>query len=63
MDTFLKTIVEYEIEELILVPPILIRIVRDPIVDQYLPDLRRVVKRWSSGSAPTAPEIIQLLHK
>ncbi|KAK0367082.1 hypothetical protein LTR02_003281 [Friedmanniomyces endolithicus] len=63
MDSMLKTIVEYEIEELILVPPIVIRLVRDPIVDKYLPDLQRIVKRWSSGSAPTAPEIIQQLHK
>ena len=62
-ETMLKTIVDYRIEELILVPPIVIRIVRDPVVDKYLPDLRRIVKRWSSGSAPTAPEIIQLLHK
>lgn len=63
MDGMLKAIVDYKVEELILVPPIIIRLVRDPVVDKYLPDLRRVVKRWSSGSAPTAPEIIQLLHK
>jgi 4-coumarate--CoA ligase len=63
MEFMLKTIIEYKIEELILVPPIIIRIVRDPIVAKYLPDLQRSVKRWSSGSAPTAPEIIQLLHK
>ncbi|KAK0321069.1 hypothetical protein LTR91_006882 [Friedmanniomyces endolithicus] len=63
MDSMLKTIVEHEIEELILVPPIVIRLVRDPIVDKYLPDLQRIVKRWSSGSAPTAPEITQQLHK
>ena len=63
MEFMLSSIVEYRIEELILVPPVIIRIVRDPVVDKYLPDLRRTVKRWSSGSAPTAPEIIQQLHQ
>jgi len=63
MDSMLQLIVEYEVEELILVPPIIIRLVRDAIVDKYLPDLQRIVKRWSSGSAPSAPEIIQLLHQ
>ncbi|KAF2482321.1 hypothetical protein BDY17DRAFT_324611 [Neohortaea acidophila] len=63
MDSMLKAIVEFNVPELILVPPILIRMVRDPIVDKYLPDLQRIVKRWSSGSAPIAPEIIQLLRK
>lgn len=63
METMLQTIIQYQIPELILVPPIIIRIVRDPSVAEYLPDLQRIVKRWSSGSAPTPPEIIQLLHK
>ncbi|QIW95816.1 hypothetical protein AMS68_001334 [Peltaster fructicola] len=59
----LQNIIEYDIEELILVPPIIIRLVKDPTTDSYLHDLRRIVKRWSSGSAPTAPEIIQQLHR
>ena len=63
MDSMLRSIVEYEIEELILVPPIIIRVVRDSVVDKYMPDLQRIVKRWSSGSAPIAPEIIQLLKQ
>ncbi len=63
MQSMLEAIVEYRIEELILVPPILIRLVRDPIVDKYMSDLQRTVKRWSSGSAPIAPEIIELLRK
>ncbi|KAK3720895.1 hypothetical protein LTR37_003558 [Vermiconidia calcicola] len=63
MESMLDAIVEYKIPELILVPPILIRIVRDPVVEKYMPDLRRIVKRWSSGSAPIAPEIIELLRK
>ena len=63
MESMLETIIQYEIEELILVPPIIIRIVRDAMVEKYMPDLRRIVKRWSSGSAPIAPEIIELLRK
>ncbi|KAK3675849.1 hypothetical protein LTR78_004490 [Recurvomyces mirabilis] len=63
MPAMLETIIAHEIEELILVPPILIRIVRDKVVDPYLPALRKIIKRFSSGSAPTSPEIITLLHK
>ncbi|KAI6961795.1 acetyl-CoA synthetase-like protein, partial [Hortaea werneckii] len=60
----LQTILTHEIEELILVPPILHRIVRDgTITPQYLPALQRTVKRWSSGSAPISPEIIQELRQ
>ncbi|RMZ84171.1 hypothetical protein DV738_g576, partial [Chaetothyriales sp. CBS 135597] len=56
----LEAICAYKIEELILVPPILIRLVRDDaIVSQY--DLSHV-KRWSSGSAPIAPEVIKALQ-
>lgn len=63
METMLSTIINYQIRELILVPPIIIRLVRDSIVDEYLPSLRSTVKRWSSGSAPTSPEIIELLRQ
>ncbi|KAM0816208.1 hypothetical protein AB5N19_02009 [Seiridium cardinale] len=62
MDSMLQSIIEYRMEELILVPPIIVRVVRDPIVDKYLPALTRIVKRWSSGSAPCSPEIIDQLH-
>ncbi|KAI1879803.1 hypothetical protein JX265_001424 [Neoarthrinium moseri] len=62
MDSMLSAIIEHVVEELILVPPIIVRVVRDPVVDKYLPDLRRIVKRWSSGSAPCSPEIIDQLH-
>ncbi|OQO03098.1 hypothetical protein B0A48_11353 [Cryoendolithus antarcticus] len=61
--TMLQTIIKYKIEELILVPPIMIRIVKDSAARPYLPKLREVVKRWSSGSAPISPEIISLLQK
>lgn len=63
MPSMLSTITTYQIRELILVPPIIIRLVRDPIVDTYLPSLLTTVRRWSSGSAPTSPEIIELLRQ
>ncbi|KAL3421164.1 4-coumarate- ligase [Phlyctema vagabunda] len=60
MKGMLHTIVEYQISELLLVPPILIRMVRDPIVDSY--DLRHVT-RFSSGAAPLSPEILKQLQQ
>jgi len=60
MEAFLNAIVEYQIADLTLVPPIVIRLVHDPIVDKY--DLR-CLKRLSSGSAPISKEIIQRLEK
>ncbi|KAI0801647.1 acetyl-CoA synthetase-like protein [Xylaria sp. FL0064] len=60
METMLATITEYQIAEILVVPPILIRLVRDPIVDKY--DLR-CIKRISTGAAPVSEEIIQLLKK
>lgn len=63
LEDMIHQIVRHRIEELILVPPILIRIVKDPVARKYLPQLRTVVKRWSSGSAPISPEIISLLRE
>lgn len=63
LPSMLEAIIGYEIEELILVPPILIRLVQDSAVQPYLEDLRRTVKRWSSGSAPIAPEVIKALQR
>lgn len=62
LPAMLTCITTHQIEELILVPPILIRLVKDPVARPYLPSLQRVVKRWSSGSAPISPEIISLLQ-
>jgi len=59
MKIMLDTVVEYRIGELLLVPPILIRMVRDPIVENY--DLRHVT-RFSSGAAPLSEEIIHQLQ-
>ena len=60
MESMLDTVVEYKLKELLLVPPILIRMVRDPIVDKY--DLS-FLRRFSSGAAPLSEEIIQMLKK
>jgi 4-coumarate--CoA ligase len=60
MEKMLETICEYKLTELLLVPPILIRLVRDPLVDKF--DLSHVT-RFSSGAAPLSEEIIQLLQK
>jgi 4-coumarate--CoA ligase len=56
MPIMLQLIQEYKLKELLLVPPILIRLVRDKIVDDY--DTSSVL-RFSSGAAPLAPEIIE----
>ncbi|KAH7018210.1 uncharacterized protein B0I36DRAFT_377521 [Microdochium trichocladiopsis] len=60
MEGMLEAVVKYQMPEMLLVPPILIRLVRDPVVDKY--DLR-CVKRFSCGAAPTSEEILQLLQK
>ncbi|KAF3769795.1 4-coumarate-CoA ligase 2 [Cryphonectria parasitica EP155] len=62
MDVMLEAIIRYRIEELIFVPPILIRMVRDPVVDKYLDQLRAVVKRFATGAAPMSPEVVRLLQ-
>ncbi|KAK8049610.1 4-coumarate-CoA ligase 2 [Apiospora phragmitis] len=60
MDSMLSAVAEYRIPELLLVPPILVRLVRDPTVAKY--DLS-CVKRFSSGAAPLSVEIIQQLRE
>lgn len=60
VEAMLDVVVEYKLSELLMVPPILIRMVRDPVVDKY--DLSHIT-RFSSGAAPLSEEIIQLLKK
>jgi 4-coumarate--CoA ligase len=60
MAGMLDIVTEYKLNELLVVPPIVIRMVRDPIVDKY--DLSHVT-RFSSGAAPLSEEILQLLKK
>lgn len=59
MESMLAAIVQHQIRELLLVPPLLIRLVRDPIVAKY--DLS-CVQRFSSGAAPVSDEILVLLR-
>lgn len=59
MDSMLAAIVQHQIRELLLVPPLLIRLVRDPIVANY--DLS-CIQRFSSGAAPVSDEILALLR-
>jgi 4-coumarate--CoA ligase len=60
MPALLSTIVKYRIAEVQFVPPIIIRLVRDPIVSQY--DLS-CIKRFASGAAPISPEVLHLLEE
>ncbi|KAL1640155.1 hypothetical protein SLS58_007269 [Diplodia intermedia] len=60
MRSMLATVQKYRIRELLLVPPILIRLIRDPIVAEY--DLS-CVRRFSSGAAPLSAEVLQLLRE
>ncbi|KAI1027593.1 hypothetical protein LB504_011698 [Fusarium proliferatum] len=61
LDSLLKTASENKIRELIIVPLILIRLVREPeLVSKY--DLSHV-ERFSSGAAPLSREILSLLEK
>lgn len=60
MKDLLDTVVKYQLRELLLVPPILIRLVRDPLVDTY--DLSSM-RRFSTGAAPISEEILHLLQK
>ncbi|KAJ4371642.1 hypothetical protein N0V83_004862 [Neocucurbitaria cava] len=57
---FLDAIVKYKITDLVLVPSIIIRLVRDPIVNNY--DITSV-KRIACGAAPLGQEILQELKK
>lgn len=59
MESMLSAVVEYQISELLLVPPILIRFVHDPIVSNY--DLSHI-KRFSSGAALISAEVLQKLE-
>jgi 4-coumarate--CoA ligase len=60
MPIMLDIIQKYKMKELLLVPPILIRLVRDSVVDDY--DTSSI-RRFSSGAAPLSKEVIDLLAK
>ncbi|EXJ80627.1 hypothetical protein A1O3_06911 [Capronia epimyces CBS 606.96] len=61
MDSMLATVQEYKLEEMLLVPPILIRMIRDEdTLSKY--DLSSL-RRFSSGAAPLSAEILELLKR
>ncbi|KAI1628277.1 CoA ligase [Exophiala viscosa] len=61
MESMLQTVQDYKLEEMLLVPPILIRMVREEkTLSKY--DLRSL-RRFSSGAAPLSAEILALLQK
>ncbi|KAJ6015956.1 hypothetical protein N7540_010547 [Penicillium herquei] len=60
MKDMLDTVVKHQISELLLVPPIIIRLLRDPIVKEY--DLSHI-RRFSSGAAPLSAEVLQELQR
>jgi len=61
MDAMYKCVEEYRLEEMLLVPPILIRMVREKdLLKKY--DLSSL-KRFSSGAAPLSAEILVLLKQ
>ena len=60
MKDMLDTVTRNQLNELLLVPPILIRLARDPLVDQY--DLS-CLRRFSTGAAPVSEEILHVLAK
>ncbi|GAB7356562.1 hypothetical protein MBLNU459_g7296t2 [Dothideomycetes sp. NU459] len=60
MEAFLTAIAKYKITDLTLVPSILIRLVRDPIVEGY--DTTSV-QRIACGAAPLGQDIINELEK
>lgn len=61
LDALLQTVARNRIKELLLVPPILIRLVREPqLAARY--DLSHV-RRFSSGAAPLSQEILTMLER
>jgi acyl-CoA synthetase (AMP-forming)/AMP-acid ligase II len=60
MPLMLELVQRYKMKELLLVPPILIRLVRDPVVEEF--DTSSIL-RFSSGAAPLSPEVLELLAR
>lgn len=63
LPNLLTAITTYRLTEAVLVPPILLRLARDPLVlahhEKY--DLS-CVQRWTSGAAPISQEVLRDLH-
>lgn len=59
MDSMLKAVSEYKISDLLLVPPLVIRLVNDATTSKY--DLSHIT-RFTSGAAPISGELLQKLE-
>lgn len=59
MDSMLKAVSEYKISDLLLVPPLVIRLVHDSTTSKY--DLSHIT-RFTSGAAPISSELLQKLE-
>lgn len=59
LETMLQVVAEHKIKELLLVPPIVLLMVNDPITHKY--DLSHV-SNITSGAAPLSSELLQLLR-
>lgn len=55
MEKLLDTVVKYQLSEVLLLPSILIRFVRDPLFDEYN---LSYLSRFSPGAAPLSEEIL-----
>jgi 4-coumarate--CoA ligase len=60
VERMLKTSIEYQIQDLLLVPPIAIRLVRDPVVERF--DLSHI-RYFTCGAAPLSAEVILLMKR
>ncbi|KAL1897466.1 hypothetical protein Sste5346_004204 [Sporothrix stenoceras] len=60
MEAFLEAIEKYKITDLTLVPSIVVRLIRDPVVNKY--NLRSV-QRVACGAAPLGLDVLALLQK
>jgi acyl-CoA synthetase (AMP-forming)/AMP-acid ligase II len=60
METFLRAIQEHKITFIYVAPPVIVRLARDKMVDNY--DLSSV-KMITSGAAPLTKELVDAVHK
>lgn len=60
LEHMLNAMVEYQVAEVSLVPPLVIRLVNDPLVDKY--DLS-CLRRLSSGAAPLSEQLTHQLQR
>lgn len=60
LEVFLKTVQEHKITFIYVAPPVIVRLARDPMVDDY--DLSSV-KMITCGAAPLTKELVDVVHK